>query len=138
MTDTSIIHQRVLIVGDGSTFDQGVTNLLTYKTDLVVSHTIYTEDQGFLNMLKSDQPDVILINESISLDVERILQLISMHSLVKKLRIIVVRLWNSVIDIYERIIPAAGRVSRSSRRFPIVEVDDLINVVNSVRNMEKI
>ena len=132
MSQSSFTQQRVFIVGDGSLFDEGIMQLLTHGTNLFVSHTIYSDDLTFLNINEWDRPDVILINEPGSLNVERILKFISSHPIVKELLIIVVRLWNSVIDIYEMSIFDAGNVYRISRQIIAATVDDLINVVNSI------
>lgn len=127
---TIFTQPRVFIIGDGFLLDQGVTQMLTHETDLLISHALYSDDFAFLNVNKQDQPDVILVNESGLLNVEHILEFISSHPIVKGLLIIVVRLWNSVVDIYERPIFIAGKVSWISRRISANTINDLINVVN--------
>lgn len=129
---TIFTQPRVFIVGDGFLLDQGVTHMLTHETDLLISHALYSDDFAFLNVNTQDQPDMILVNESGLLNVEHILEFISSHPIVKGLLIIVVRLWNSVIDVYESPIFVAGKVSWSSRRITANTINDLLNVVNSV------
>jgi len=129
MLQSDFTQQRVFIVGDGSLFDEGITHLLAYETDLLVSHATYSKDLAFLNMIKSDQPDVILVSETGSLDSAHIIDSVLSYPIVIGLCIVVVRLYNNVIDVYEGPTFAAGKASRKPRRIIARTGDDLLNTV---------
>jgi hypothetical protein len=130
---TNFSQQKIFVVGDGSVFDEGVSHLLKNKTDLLVSHAIYSEDLSFLENIKSEQPEMILVNDSGSLNVERILEFTLSQLLMMDLRIVVVQLRDSVIDIYERPISEAENASIRSRRIIVRSQEDLFNAVINMR-----
>jgi hypothetical protein len=130
---TNFSQQKIFVVGDGSVFDEGVSHLLKNKTDLLVSHAIYSEDLSFLENIKSEQPEMILVNDSGSLNVERILEFTLSQLLIMDLRIVVVQLRDSVIDIYERPISEAENASIRSRRIIVRSQEDLFNAVINMR-----
>ena len=110
MLDSNSTQPGVLIIGEGALFDEGITELLTRRTNLTVSHIVYSDEMGFLNIIKRAQPDVSLVCQSGSLDTKHILDSISVSSLIIGLCIFVVRLSSPVIDIYERPILNVGKV----------------------------
>jgi hypothetical protein len=130
---TNFSQQKIFVVGDGSVFDEGVSHLLKNKTDLLVSHAIYSEDLSFLENIKSEQPEMILVNDSGSLNVKRILEFTLSQLLMMDLRIVVVQLRDSVIDIYERPISEAENASIRSRRIIVRSQEDLFNAVINMR-----
>jgi hypothetical protein len=129
MLDSTSIQKRVFIVGDGSLFDEGLTKLVRYGTTLRVSHVVYSNEIAFLNMIKRDQPDMILLCESGALDTEQILDAISINVLMIGLCIFVVHLSNFTIDAYER--PDAIAETQSFQRRTIVAKtgNDLISIL---------
>jgi len=132
---SNFTQQHVFVVGDGSLFDEGVMSLLTPETDLLVSHVTYSDDAVFLNIISSrDQPDVILVCESGSLDTPRILGLVSSHPVMKELPIVVVRLDNSVVDVYESPISVAGKMACEPQRIIARTGDDLIDTLRRKHN----
>ena len=102
MLVSSSIPQRIFIVGHGSLFDEGVTNLLTQDTSLKVSHIVYSDAVSFSNMIQRDRPDVLLVCKSDLPDKDQILDSVITDSLMIGLCIFVVHLDDSAIDIYER------------------------------------
>lgn len=129
MLPMETIQQHVLIVGDGTLFDEGVTYLLTHGDNVRVTHATYSDDPLFLNSIQITQPDVILVSESGSLVAEHILSLISSHSIVMGLPIIIVRLSNNMIEVYDKPVFVAGRMSSKPQRISIGTWDDLLSVV---------
>ena len=123
--------QRVLIVGNGSLFDHGIANMLTYEPNLLVLHAIYSDEIPFPNVIKRAQPDVILLCESDGLDTEEILTSVSTEPSLLGMWIIVINLNNLEIDAYER----SGSIAeqRLFRRQTIVAKTqgDLINMLKS-------
>ncbi len=130
MFDTSFTQPHVFIIGDGSIFDKSVTQLLTQETNLFVSHTIYSEDLAFLNLIRWEhRAEVIVVNESGSLYLEHILAKLSLHSKVIRLRIVVARLYQNTINIYASpIFVAEKRVFRPRRITPLTD-NNLLNAV---------
>ena len=102
MLVSSSIPQRIFIVGHGSLFDEGVTNLLTQDTSLKVSHIVYSDAVSFSNMIQRDRPDVLLVCKSDLLDKDQVLDSVITDSLTVGLCIFVLHLDDSAIDIYER------------------------------------
>lgn len=101
MLDSTSIQHHVLIVGDGSLFDAGVTKFLTCGTSLSVSHIVYSAADAFLNMIKCEQPDVILVCDSGLLDTNQIINSVITDALMIGLCIFVMRLGDFKIDVYE-------------------------------------
>jgi hypothetical protein len=128
MLPSEFSQQHILIVGDGSIFDEGVTNLMTQGVNMPVSHVTYSDDLVFLNSIETTRPDIILVNESGPLVSERILDLISSHSMMTLL-IIIIRLGNSTIDVYDQPVFVGGRISSRLQRISVRAGDDLLNIV---------
>ena len=131
MLDSNFTQQRVLVVGEDSLFDQGVTRFLAQRTDFVLSRTKFSGEHVFPNTIKQDDlPDVILVCESGLLDTTHILDLISSHAMAMKLLVVVIRLRNNVIDVYERPMNVAGMMMYiKSQQIIAGTKDDLLNVI---------
>jgi hypothetical protein len=129
MLPSEFSQQHILIIGDGSIFDEGVTNLMAQGVNMPVSHVTYSDDLVFLNSIETTRPDIILVNESGPLVSERILDLISSHSMMMTLLIIIVRLGNSTIDVYDQPVFVGGRISSRLQRISVRAGDDLLNIV---------
>ena len=125
MLNSNITQQHVFVVGDGSVFDDGVTQILTGKTNSLVSRANHFDEIA----IKSNNSDVILICESGSVDTSRILNLISLHQMATILLIMIIRLRNNVIDVYARPTFVAGKVSGSPQRIVARSGDDLVNAL---------
>lgn len=121
--------QHVVVVGDGSLLDEGITQLLRQGADLLISHAIYSDDHFFLNSIEQAQPDMILVSESGAFGVEHILYLFSSHLIVKGLPIVVVRRCESMLDVYENPTFVAGRISCQPERISVRTGADLLSVV---------
>lgn len=133
MSNSNLTQQRVFVVGDGSVFDDGVTQMLTHRTNSLVSRAIYSDEIA----IKSNQSDVILICESGSVDTSHILNLISLHQMASLLLIMIVRLRNNVIDVYARPTLVAGKVSGSPQRIVARTGDDLVNALKRNLNVDE-
>lgn len=120
-------QQRVFVVGEGSLFDEGVTQLLAQETNLLVSRATYSDDPAFLNQIESDRPDVILVCESGSLDSARILALVSSHPKTRGLPVVVTRLDNNMLNVYARPVVVDGKMYSKPRRIIARTGNDLIN-----------
>lgn len=125
MPKSNLAQKSVFIVGDGSLLNDGVMELLAHRTDLLISRAIYSDESA----IKSNQSNVILVCESGSVDTDRMLNLISSHLMVTVLLILVIRLRNNAIDIYEKPSFVAGRVSSSPQQIVARSGDDLVNAL---------
>ena len=129
--------QQVFIVGDGSMFDSAVTKLLTYGTNLRVSHALYSDPPDFLDLINWDTlPEAILINESGLLDADHILgqvstRIVSTEPIKLGMRIIIVRLNANAMDVYTQPVFVAGKMTGKPRRINIRTGDDLLSVMTS-------
>ena len=123
--------QRVIIVGDGSLFDEGIAKMLTNRTHLLLSRAICSNDFISLDNINSDQLDVILICESDLLEAAHIFDLVLSHPMAKGLRIVVIRLRNNVIDVYPRKTFVAGKISAKPRRITARTCDDLVSAFSN-------
>lgn len=139
MLDWKSAQQRVFIVGDGSLFDSGITQLVTRGTDLQVSHAVYSDPPTFLDLSQWDEwPETILVNESGLLEADHILglvsaQMVSSEPVIVGTRIIVVRISVNLIDIYTHPISVAGKIFSKPHRIHIQTSADLLNVITSAR-----
>jgi len=118
MLHLNLPSRRVFIVGDNTLFEEGITKLLAYGTDLSVTGKKYTDDPAFLDAIAQNQPDVILLNESTAFDSAHILELLLSTPLLTALYIIIIRLSNNTVDVYEM-----------PKRYVITTPDDLVDVV---------
>jgi hypothetical protein len=137
MSYSNFTQQSVLIVGDGTLFDEFVTQKLTHGANLFVSHTTYSGDLAFLNSIKSDQPDVILVNETSSLETAHILDLASSHPKVGGLRILIVRLSDNMIYEYASRTFDAGKTSCRPQQITVRTGEDLLNAVRRKNNAKR-
>ena len=134
MLQLAFAQQRVSIVGEGSLFDEGVAHLLADRTNFLVSRAIYSDEHAFLNIIKQDPPDVILVCESGSLDPARILDIVSSHAMMMRLLVVVIRLYNNVIDVYESHMVVAGKMYFKPQRIIAETENDLLNAVRRKHN----
>lgn len=72
MLTSNFTQQSVFVVGESSLLDDGITQLLTTRTNSLVSRAVYSDELA----IKSNQSDVILICESGFMDTTHVLDLI--------------------------------------------------------------
>jgi hypothetical protein len=130
MLDLNITKKRLFIVGEGSVFDEGIAELLTRGSHLMVSHIIYSDDITFLKIIKRDLPDAILLCETDTLEIESLIDSISIDPIAIGLCILAVRLSNPVIEVYEEPILSAGKISYKRRSIIANTANDLIQMVS--------
>jgi DNA-binding NarL/FixJ family response regulator len=121
MSYSTIPSRRVSIVGDNSLFEEGIAQLLAFGADLAVSNTKYTDDPAFLDAIAQIRPDVILLNESTICDSAHILELLFSIQSFTALSVIMVRLDNNVVDVYD--------VFEMPKQVTVTNRDELVAVV---------
>ena len=129
MLDSISTQQSIFIVGNGSLFDDGLAKIVRFSTTLRVSHIIYSNEAALLNLIKREQPDMILLTELGVLDIDQILDSISINTLIIGLCIFVVHLGNFTIDAYERPGAVAERQPFQRRTITIRAGNDLISIL---------
>ncbi|MBI3241235.1 MAG: hypothetical protein HYZ49_02965 [Chloroflexi bacterium] len=81
--------QRVMIVGAGDLFDEGLRRLLSQEhTGLDVLNVAYESDAGILRLLLEWRPDTIVLFEGGPLTVSRVFELINSVSDLMFVRVI--------------------------------------------------
>ena len=130
MLRSNFPFQRVFIVGAGSMFEEGILCLLTFDSDLQVSGSGYNDDASFLSDITQLQPDVILLNESTPLNPARLLELLSSIPKNAGRRVIIVRLNNNIIDVYDFPYRALLRKLHKRWQFIITKREDLIDIIH--------
>jgi hypothetical protein len=139
MLDLKSTQPWVFIVGDGSLFDSGVTQLVTHGTDLQVSHTVCSYPPAFLDLPQWDAwPETILVNESGLLEADHILglvsaQIVSSEPVIVGTRIIIVRIHINRIDVYTHPLFVAGKILSKPHQINIRTSADLLNIVTNAR-----
>ena len=129
MSNSKSSQKRVVIVGEGALFDDAIVQLLRQSTDLHISHTIFSDQAAFLNVIRREQPNMVLVCDSGSLDAEQVIDSISVDPMVIGLCILVMCLRNNVVDVYERPALNAGEMPYRPRRVIASTADDLIGIL---------
>lgn len=97
------LAQRVLIVGSGSLFDEGLRHLLLREQSrLEVSSVIYMNDADFLQHVLYQLPTVIVLFEGGPLSVSRVFELIEGVPGMATPRVITVLAETSAVEVYEQ------------------------------------
>lgn len=128
MSHSDLSSQRVLIFGD-SIFEEGVANLHKDGVDLQVSSAKYSDDFAFLTEITEKRPDVIVLNESTPQNTVRILKLLFSIPALAGLRVIVIRLSDNMIDVYEMSKQAIVEDNYKRKQFNVTEPGKLVKVV---------
>jgi DNA-binding NarL/FixJ family response regulator len=93
--------KRVMIVGSGSLFDEGLMQLLADKTSLEVSRLAYSTDSAFLQYFQEQRPEVVVLFEGGPLGVKRVFDLIGDTPGLTTLRVITVMAESSTVEIHQ-------------------------------------
>lgn len=94
--------RRVLIIGDGSLFDEGLRHLLAGRTSLEVSTAAYSTDGAFLQQFEEQRPDVVVLFEGGPLSVKQVFDLVGDMPGLTTLRVITVMADTNTVEIYEK------------------------------------
>jgi hypothetical protein len=105
MNTQTIAENRVLVVGDGALFESGVTSILSQRSNALIHETEYIDDLALINEIESIRPVVVMrVTESNHM-VDLIFSTPALVGLV--LRIIMLRYYDTTIDIFDRA-PSSG------------------------------
>ncbi len=99
---------RMLIVGNGSLFDEGLERLLSGRPGLEISRTTYTDDTAFLYEFLRQLPEVVILFEGSPLTVSRLFELVK-DVPIPNLQVVTVLAQTSTIEMYaKRQVTAVG------------------------------
>jgi len=129
MLQTHPLNQRVFIVGNSSLFEEGITSLLTLEIGLQVSSIKYTNDHALLDHIAQHRPQVIILNESSLVDPMYILELIFSSISLAGLCIIIMRLTDNMVDVYNMSQKTNARKLCKREQVILSKGDDLVAVV---------
>lgn len=96
------VNRRVLVMENGSLFDEAMKALLTDDTGLTVSGVAYADETTFLNDVSRMCPDVIVLNDAGPLDTAQLCKLLDHIPAREALWVIVVRSDDNMIDLYKK------------------------------------
>lgn len=128
MTHSDHATQRILIFGE-SIFEEGLANLLSDGADLQVSSSRYTDELEFLYKIAKKRPDAIVLNESTPLNTARILKLLFSIPSLTDLRVIIVRLNDNLVDVYEMPKQAVAKNEYERQQINVTNQKELVAVV---------
>jgi hypothetical protein len=100
MNTQTLTKNHVLFVGDGSLFESGVTSILSRRSNALIHETEYIDDLALINEIESIRPVVVMIVTESNHIVDLIFSTPSLVGLV--LRIIILRYYDTTIDIFDR------------------------------------
>jgi hypothetical protein len=105
-----------------------IARLLTDRSDLMVSDAMYSDEVTFLHTLVAKKPDAVLVCGFVPLETTRILNLLASYPGTRGLRILVARLLNDEIAVYETS-NLVSRGLRKPRQISVRSVDDLLETI---------
>jgi hypothetical protein len=129
MLQTHPLKQRVFIVGDNSLFEEGVSHLLALEIGLQVSSIKYTDDLVLMENIAKHRPQVIILNESSLVDPLHLLEQLSEIPWLVGVCIIIMRLADSIVDVYDMSQRLTARKSVERQQYILSKRDDLVAVV---------
>ncbi len=119
--------RQVLLIGTGNAFADGIANLLSHQPGLNIRYAIYRDDVSILKNVVQNQPDVVVLLVSRSMNVKTIVSMLMSVRTTPHLRILVLSLDTSQIQIYEKGILVEG--IKSTNIFP-VKVNDFLLLID--------
>ncbi len=121
------LAQRVLIVGSGSLFDEGLRRLLLREQPhLEVSSVIYRNDADFLQHVLQQLPTVVVLFEGGPLSVRRVFELMGdIPGITTTLRVITVLAETSAVEVYEHEQTTTVATTRGGDFIDLIERNEL-------------
>ena len=129
MDQSPLSNRHVFIVGEDVLFDEGIAHLLTTRTEMRISREKYKDDSWLVNSVLQNHPDIVLLAESDALGSTRLLDLIFSIPLLENLWVVIVRLENNVVNVYEYPKQINDNKVCRQRQFDITHRDELVDIV---------
>ena len=132
MTLQNRIKNDVLIIGDGSLFPQGVTQLLNQHSEALIHRMEAVDDRVLINEIESNHHKVVVVAETAVREAKHVVSLIfSTPSLLEVvLRIIVVRYHDRTIDVFDQAGPRGNGAGYVRKRIIDGTSEDLVRFVS--------
>lgn len=93
---------HVLVVGNRTLFDEGLTGLLAQEGGLRISGIAYKDKATFLREIARVQPDAILMNEIGMANPGQICEWLKESPVPETVRVIIVRADDNRVEVYEK------------------------------------
>ena len=122
----------IVVFGDGSLFDEGVSNLLSVDARLNVFRILYTDDSVLDQLVRLDNPEVIFLNEFDARDTDRIVRLIFSVPSVFVRCVVVAHLENNTFDVYNRLMKKFPSEMYQWQSIVVKSKEELINLARLV------
>ncbi len=132
MLPSSSLPFDIVVFGDGSLFDEGVSNLLISDAQLNATRILYTDENTLLCLSGFNRPEVVFINEFDRFATNRMVDLIFSNPLYFVRRIIVTHIESNIFDIYKRSITDFPAGKYQCHSITIRSKEDLIDFAHSV------
>ena len=126
MLNSSTPRKHLMVVGNGSLFDDGITHLLVHQTNLRVSRTKYTNTLALIKEVEHQQPNLIVLVEGEKETEHQALQAISMAIPSAEMLVARLSLATNQVKLYEK--RAFAGLSRP-RNVRIVEIQDFFKAI---------
>ena len=97
------VMHHVLVIGNGTLLDQGMTHLLSAEPDMQVSSVSYHTEDELNQIILEVQPEVIVISETAGFPTATIVDALNRLAPVAKRMIIVVRPDSNIMEVSEHI-----------------------------------
>jgi hypothetical protein len=94
--------RRVLVIGRGSVMDEGIRGLLMSELSLQIATASSVDLATYIKAFGTRVPDVIVTSESNPLDWTGISELLHRISPTEMLRVIIVRLEDNTLEVYDK------------------------------------
>lgn len=92
--------RRILVVNNGSILERGLTVLLSGKEGLDTVGIDFVDEGTLVAHIASNSPDVVIINQSTSINVPRFLHMLRMKPELNCVQVLTVRNDTSAIKVY--------------------------------------
>jgi len=93
---------KILVLGDGSLLDEGISDMLSPHSQISVTRISYTDDNTLYDLVNFEHPYAIFINKFDALDIGRVIKLIFSVPAAFVRCIFVSHIEYSKLDIYYR------------------------------------
>ncbi len=122
--------QRVLVIGSGALFDEGIAHRLASNLKLQVLRRKYVDEAAFITDVQFILPNIIILNEYDPLELEHLIKVLPVAACSAHLRVLVLRLYSSWIEVYDRTgQQKTGLMKFRQQALDISRWDELVDLV---------
>jgi hypothetical protein len=136
MSYLNSLPAKIIVLGDGSLLDEGISNMLTLNSSFSVSRIRYTNDDVLYDLVNLEHPNAVFIAEFGALDISHTInRIFSIPSTFIKY-VVVVHAEHSRFDVYENTAATYTPIpTYQMRSMAINTKDELINFALEVAHL---